>query len=128
MAIQEGRLLGIPKKYHFDFLELLQNFDFVSEDDATQQMVIATHILHHMAERSPFCAIETFINVTKRTVQQHWKCSFRGLFPHGRQRIFPEAIRFDRAEEVILRERVEVETKDEIASDEDLHDLGMDLE
>jgi hypothetical protein len=39
MAIQEEQLLGIPEKYHFDFLELLHNPDFVTEIDASRQMV-----------------------------------------------------------------------------------------
>jgi hypothetical protein len=65
MAVQEGQLFGIPEKYHFDFLELLQNPDCVSEDDATRQTVIATHILHHKAKRVPSSAIATFFNVTR---------------------------------------------------------------
>jgi hypothetical protein len=35
IAIQDGRLLGITEKYHSDFLELLQNPNFVTEDDAS---------------------------------------------------------------------------------------------
>jgi hypothetical protein len=35
MAIQEGRFPGIPEKHHFNFLQLLQNPDFVTEDDPT---------------------------------------------------------------------------------------------
>jgi hypothetical protein len=56
-------------------------------------MVIAMHILHRKAEKTPFSAVATFFNVTKGTVQQHCKCALRGLFPHGRQGIFPEAIK-----------------------------------
>jgi hypothetical protein len=65
MAIQEGRL-GIPEKYHFDFLGLPQNPNFVPEDNPTRQMVIATHILHHKAEKVPFSAIATLFNLTKK--------------------------------------------------------------
>jgi hypothetical protein len=49
---------------HFDFLELLQSPDFITEDDATRQMVIARYILHHKVEKVPFSTIATFFNVT----------------------------------------------------------------
>jgi hypothetical protein len=37
MAIQKENFLDIPEKYHFDFLELLQNPDFATGDDATDK-------------------------------------------------------------------------------------------
>jgi hypothetical protein len=52
MAIQKGRFLGIPEKYLFDFLALLQNTDFVAENDATLKMVITMHVLHWLPHRS----------------------------------------------------------------------------
>jgi hypothetical protein len=52
MASQEGRLLSIPEKYLFDFVKLLRNPDFVTEDDAIPKMVITTHILHWLPPRS----------------------------------------------------------------------------
>jgi hypothetical protein len=62
------RVLSIPGKYHFNFLEFLLNPDFVIEDDAPSQIVIATHILHYKTEKVPFSAVATFLNVTKGIV------------------------------------------------------------
>jgi hypothetical protein len=56
-----------------DFLEFLHNPYFITEDEATRQMLIAMHVLHHKAEKVPSPAIATFFKVTKGTVRQHWK-------------------------------------------------------
>jgi hypothetical protein len=93
MVIQEGRLLGISEKYRFDFLEFLHNPYFITGDEATRQMLIAMHVLHHKAEKVPSPTIARFFNVTKRTVRQHWKRSLGEIFPNGRQGVFSEAIK-----------------------------------
>jgi hypothetical protein len=86
-------LARVPAKYLVDFRALMQDPAFVDETDATWQMVTATHSLHHRAEKVPFSAIASFCNVSKGTIQKHWKRSRRGMLPHGRQSAIPDPIK-----------------------------------
>jgi hypothetical protein len=89
----ERRLSAVPEKCQADFPMLLQDPLFMSETDGTKQMITATDILHGKRDKIPFLAIASFFNVAKGTIQQHWKRSRRGIFPHGRPVITPDEIR-----------------------------------
>jgi hypothetical protein len=93
MVMSGAGLAGTPSKYHADFLALFRDPAFTNEPDATKQMLTATHILRGKKEKVPFSAIASFFNVTKKTVQQHWKRSRRGMFAQGRLATIPDGIK-----------------------------------
>jgi hypothetical protein len=89
----ERQLSVVPGKYQADFRTLLHYPLFMSETDGTKQMILATDILHSKRDKIPFSGIELFFNVAKGTIQQHWKHSRRGIFPHRRPVMIPDEIR-----------------------------------